>query len=134
MTNLDPAALQQLVQQLAPWLYEHAPLLTGAALVETAKGVFKAAGSDIWGYAWGKIKERFQKAQKEEVITALESAPQHPGKRSKFEGELYELLEQDPAFAHELKALLAQAATQTATQSGTGNKLVQNTGHHNNIS
>ena len=130
MTNLDPDALQQLVQQLAPWLYEHAPLLTGAALAETAKGVAKAVGSDIWG----KIKERFQKAQKEEVITALESAPQHPGKRSKFEGELYELLEQDPAFAHELKALLAQSVTQTATQSGTGNKLVQNTGHHNNIS
>ena len=130
MTNLDPAALQQLVQQLAPWLYEHAPLLTGAALAETAKGVAKAVGSDIWG----QIKERFQKAQKEEVITALESAPQHPGKRSKFEGELYELLEQDPAFAHELKALLAQAATQTATQSGTGNKIVQNTGHHNHIS
>ena len=131
MTNLDPAALQQLVQQLAPWLYEHAPLLTGAALVETAKGVAKAVGSDIWG----KIKERFQRANKDEVITALESAPQHPGKRSKFEGELYELLEQDPAFAHELKAFLAQAAvTQTATQSGTGNKLVQNTGHHNNIS
>ena len=131
MTNLDSAALQQLVQQLAPWLYEQAPLLTGAAIVETAKGVAKAVGSDIWG----QIKERFQKAQKHEVITALESAPQHPGKRSKFEGELYELLEQDPAFAHELKALLAQAAvTQAATQSGTGNKIVQNTGHHNNIS
>ena len=130
MTNLDPAALQQLVQQLAPWLYEHAPLLTGAALVETAKGVAKAVGSDIWG----QIKERFQRARKEEVITALESAPQHPGQRSKFEGELYELLEQDPAFAHELKAFLAQSITQTATQSGSGNKLVQNTGHHNNIS
>ena len=62
------------------------------------------------------------------------SAPDHPGKRSKFEGELYELLEQDPAFAHELQSLLAQAAvTQTATQSGTGNKLVQNTGHNNKI-
>ena len=47
MTNLNPADLQQLVQQLAPWLYEHAPLLTGAALAETAKAVAKIGRAHV---------------------------------------------------------------------------------------
>ena len=115
----------ELVHQLMNWVAQQLPLLPGSAVTETASGVAKAFGGDIWS----KVKSLFAKSGRSAIPAALETSPAQPEEQGTFRCALHELLEQNPAYADELRQLLAAAPSTTVIQSGNHNTSIINNGN-----
>jgi len=103
------------------------------SLVKDAVPAAIQAGGKVW--AWIR-RTLAGKPAGEAAIAAVEADPAKPSAAKKLEAALTEALEEKPELAEELAAVLAgsswrQIVTQTATNTGDGNKTGQVAGQGN---
>jgi hypothetical protein len=98
-----------------------------------AKGATEAAiaeGRKVWDWARSKLAGTPGAA----VVLAAEAAPEKASSRKALEAQLLLLLEDNPAFAGELAALLREAGvTQNASVTGNQNVVTQIAGSGNSV-
>ena len=125
---IDPASLTVLAGTAVTALL---PLLEKAA----AKG-FEKLGEATAGTLFEKLKKRLTGASAQEALDKLAKEPARASAQQAVQSSVLEALEDDPAFADELKRWLAEAnarsTTQTANVQGNENVAVQISGSTGN--
>ena len=125
---IDPASLTVLAGTAVTALL---PLLEKAA----AKG-FEKLGEAAAGTLFDKLKKRLTGASAQEALDKLAKEPARASAQQAVQSKVLEALEDDPAFADELKRWLAEAnaggTTQTANVQGNENVTVQISGSSGN--
>ena len=125
---IDPASLAALATVAVTTLL---PLLEKAA----AKG-FEKLGEATAGTLFDKLKKRLTGASAQEALDKLAKEPARASAQQAVQSKVLEALEDDPAFADELKRWLAEAnaggTTQTANTQGNENVTVQISGSSGN--
>ena len=125
---IDPASLAVLASAAVTTLL---PLLEKAA----AKG-FEKLGEATAGTLFEKLKKRLTGASAQEALDKLAKEPARASAQQAVQSKVLEVLEDDPAFADELKRWLAEAnaggTTQTANVQGNENVAVQISGSSGN--
>ena len=125
---IDPASLTLLASAAVTALL---PLLEKAA----AKG-FEKLGEATAGTLFEKLKKRLTGASAQEALDKLAKEPARASAQLAVQSNVLEALEDDPAFADELKRWLAEAnaggTTQTADTQGNENVTVQISGSSGN--
>ena len=125
---IDPASLTLLASAAVTTLL---PLLEKAA----AKG-FEKLGEATAGTLFEKLKKRLTGASAQEALDKLAKEPARASAQQAVQSSVLEALEDDPAFADELKRWLAEAnaggTTQTANTQGNENVTVQISGSTGN--
>ena len=125
---IDPASLTVLASVAVTTLL---PLLEKAA----AKG-FEKLGEATAGTLFEKLKKRLTGASAQEALDKLAKEPARASAQQAVQSKVLEALEDDPAFADELKRWLAEAnaggTTQTADVRGNENVTVQISGSTGN--
>ena len=125
---IDPASLTVLAGAAVTALL---PLLEKAA----AKG-FEKLGEATAGTLFDKLKKRLTGASAQEALDKLAKEPARASAQQAVQSKVLEALEDDPAFADELKRWLAEAnagsTTQTANVQGNENVNVQISGSTGN--
>ena len=125
---IDPASLAALASVAVTALL---PLLEKAA----AKG-FEKLGEATAGTLFEKLKKRLTGASTQEALDKLAKEPARASSQLAVQSSVLEALEDDPAFADELKRWLAEAnaggTTQTANTQGNENVTVQISGSSGN--
>ena len=125
---IDPASLTVLAGTAVTALL---PLLEKAA----AKG-FEKLGEATAGTLFDKLKKRLTGASAQEALDKLAKEPARASAQQAVQSKVLEALEDDPAFADELKRWLAEAnaggTTQTANTQGNENVTVQISGSSGN--
>ena len=125
---IDPASLTVLAGAAVTALL---PLLEKAA----AKG-FEKLGEATAGTLFEKLKKRLTGAGAQEALDKLAKEPARASAQQAVQSKVLEALEDDPAFADELKRWLAEAnagsTTQTANTEGNENVTVQLSGSTGN--
>ena len=125
---IDPASLTVLASAAVTALL---PLLEKAA----AKG-FEKLGEATAGTLFEKLKKRLTGASTQEALDKLAKEPARASSQLAVQSKVLEALEDDPAFADELKRWLAEAnaggTTQTANVQGNENVTVQISGSTGN--
>ena len=118
---IDPASLTLLAGAAVTALL---PLLEKAA----AKG-FEKLGEATGGTLFEKLKKRLTGTSAQEALDKLAKEPARASAQQAVQSKVLEALEDDPAFADELKRWLAEAnaggTTQTANVEGNENVTVQ---------
>ena len=125
---IDPASLALLasaaVTAVLPWLEKAA-----------TKG-FEKLGEAPAGTLFEKLKKRLTGASAQEALDKLAKEPARASAQQAVQSKVLEALEDDPAFADELKRWLAEAnaggTTQTANVQGNENAAVQISGSTGN--
>ena len=121
---IDPASLTVLAGAAVTALM---PLLDKAA----AKG-FEKLGEATAGTLFEKLKKRLTGASAQEALDKLAKEPARASAQQAVQSKVLEALEDDPAFADDLKRWLAEAnagsTTQTANTQGNENVTVQISG------
>lgn len=125
---VDPASLTALASVAVTALL---PLLEKAA----AKG-FEKLGEATAGTLFEKLKKRLIGASAQEALDKLAKEPTRASAQQAVQSKVLEALEDDPAFADELKRWLAEAnaggSTQTVNVQGNENVTVQVAGGSGN--
>ena len=125
---IDPASLAALASVAVTALL---PLLEKAA----AKG-FEKLGEATAGTLFEKLKKRLTGGSAQEALDKLAKEPARASAQQAVQSKVLEALEDDPAFADELKRWLAEAnaggTTQTANVEGDENVTVQISGSSGN--
>ena len=125
---IDPASLTVLAGAAVTALM---PLLEKAA----TKG-FEKLGEATAGTLFEKLKNRLTGASAQEALDKLAKEPARASAQQSVQSKVLEALEDDPAFADELKRWLAEAnagsTTQTANTQGNENVTVQISGSTGN--
>ena len=125
---IDPASLAALASVAVTTLL---PLLEKAA----AKG-FEKLGEATAGTLFEKLKKRMTGASAQEALDKLAKEPARASAQHAVQSKVLEALEDDSAFADELKRWLAEAnagsTTQTANVQGNENVNVQISGSSGN--
>ena len=125
---IDPASLAVLASTAVTTLL---PLLEKAA----AKG-FEKLGEATAGTLFEKLKKRLTGTSAQEALDKLAKEPARASAQQAVQSSVLEALEDDPAFADELKRWLAEAnagsTTQTANVQGNENVTVQISGSTGN--
>ena len=125
---IDPASLTVLAGAAVTALL---PLLEKAA----AKG-FEKLGEATAGTLFEKLKKRLTGASAQEALDKLAKEPARASAQQAVQSKVLEALEDDPAFADELKRWLAEAnaggTTQTANIHGNDSVAVQISGSTGN--
>ena len=125
---IDPASIAVLAGAAVSALL---PLLEKAA----AKG-FEKLGEATAGTLFEKLKKKLTGASAQEALDTLAKEPARASAQHAVQSKVLEALEDDPAFAGELKRWLAEAnaggTTQTANVQGHDNVTVQIAGSDGN--
>jgi len=113
---MDPATITALIASVFALLQPYLPMIAEKAAEKFGEEIPASVGK-----VWTAIKSRFEnKPAAKEALDDLQKLPEKTDYQASFRVQLEKLLEQDAAFADELKSLAdrAQAETKLRTRDG----------------